>query len=108
MKRKKAEQIEELRTAYTDFADYLARIVMHPKTPAALKSALQAVIVNAMSNESGYNWADDEEGLRFLVPRFLEQMNEEYAFGVQHTIQQFISDSLPEALRQEIREGGAH
>ncbi len=105
MKRKKAEQIEELRTAYTDFADYLARIVMHPKTPAALKSALQAVIVNAMSNESGYNWSDDEEGLRFLVPRFLEQMNEEYAFGILHTLYGIINDTLPEALRREIRGG---
>jgi len=38
--------------------------------PPALKSALQAVIVNTMSNESGYDWSNDEVGLRFLVHAF--------------------------------------
>ena len=100
-----AEQSDELRPEYIDFGNYIARVITHPKTPPALKSALQAVIVNTMSNESGYDWSDDEEGLSFLVPRFLQRMDEEFAFGVQHTTLEFIRDGLPEALKQEIREG---
>jgi len=94
-------------TAYKDFADYLARVVTHPQTPSALKSALQAVIVNTMSNNTGYDWLKDEAGLRFLLPRFLFHMDEEFAGGIQHTICGFINDALLEALRQELREGSA-
>ncbi len=107
MKRKLAEQDEELRIADTDFGDYLARVIMHPRTPATLKSALQAVVVNIMSNETSYSWADDEAGLRFLVPRFLSHMDDDYATGIVHSTQEFIADSLPEALKHELREGGA-
>ncbi len=80
---------------------------MHPQTPPALKSALQAVIVNTMSNETAYQWADDEAGLSFLIPLFLSHMNDDYATGIVHSTKEFIADSLPEALRREIREGGA-
>ena len=58
---------------------------MHPRTPPALKSELQAVIVNTMSNESGYDWSNDEVGLRFLVHafRFTWTRNLRSAFGTQ-------------------------
>jgi len=72
---------------------------MHPRTPPALKSALQAVIVNTMSNESGYDWSNDEVGLRLLVPRFLFHMDEEFAFGIQHTTCALINGALPETLK---------
>jgi hypothetical protein len=52
MKSKKTKRDDKLTTADTDFGDYLARVVMHPQTPPALKSALQAVVVNIMSNET--------------------------------------------------------
>ena len=84
------------------FGAHVARVVAHPKTPPALKSALQAIIVNVVSNESGYEWADDEEGLRFLVPRYLYQMNEAYATGLIHALSELIADSLPAGLKQEI------
>jgi hypothetical protein len=107
MKRKKIERDEELRIADTDCGDYLARVIMHPRTPAALKSALQAVVVNVMSNETGYSWADDEAGLRFLVPRFLSHMADDYATAVVHTTNEMIADSLSGELRRELMEGGA-
>ena len=107
MKRKKIERDDKLRAADTDFGDYLVRVIMHPQTPAALKSALQAVVVNVMSNETGYSWADDEAGLRFLVPRFLSHMADDYATAVVHTTNEMIADSLSGELRRELMEGGA-
>jgi len=32
-------------------------------------------------------------------------MSEDYATGIVHSTQEFIADSLPETLRQELREG---
>jgi len=107
MKRKKIERDDKLRAADTDFGDYLVRVIMHPRTPAALKSALQAVVVNVMSNETGYSWADDEAGLRFLVPRFLSHMADDYATAVVHTTNEMIADSLSGELRRELMKGGA-
>ncbi len=107
MKRKKIERDDKLRAADTDCGDYLARVIMHPQTPATLKSALQAVVVNIMSNESGYSWADDEAGLRFLVPRFLEHMDDDYATGIIHATNEICADSLPGELKRELMEGGA-
>ena len=89
---------------FANFADYLARVVTHPQTPPTLKSALQAVVVNTMSNNSDYQWADDAEGLRFIVPRTLRQMDEGYASGIIHSTREFIADSLPEKLKGEISE----
>ena len=106
-RQKRCERAEELTTADTDFGDYLARVIMHPQTPAALKSALQAVIVNIMSNETSYSWADDEAGLRFLVPRFLSHMADDYATAVVHTTNEMIADSLSGELRRELMKGGA-
>ncbi len=51
---------------YADFAAHVARVVMHPQTPKALRSALQAIAVNIISNESGYEWCSDGAGLRFI------------------------------------------
>jgi hypothetical protein len=107
MKKMQAERDEELRIADTDFGDYLARVIMHPQTPAALKSALQAVIVNIMSNETAYQWADDEAGLRFLVPRFLSHMADDYATGIVHTTNELIAASLSGELKRELMEGSA-
>ena len=104
MKSKKTERDDKLMAADTDFGDYLARVIMHPQTPAALKSALQAVIVNIMSNESGYDWSDDEAGLRFLVPRFLSHMADDYATGIIHAMGELIADSLPGELKRELME----
>jgi len=92
---------------FANFADYLARVIMHPRTPAALKSVLQAVIVNIMSNETGYSWADDEAGLRFLVPRFLSHMADDYATGIIHATGEMIADSLSGELKRELMEGSA-
>jgi hypothetical protein len=70
----KQKKVEPNPSEFENFGDYLARVIMHPQTPATLKSALQAVVVNIMSNETGYSWADDEAGLSFLVPLFLSHM----------------------------------
>jgi hypothetical protein len=94
-------------SGFANFGDYLARVIMHPRTPAALKSALQAVVVNTMSNESGYSWADDEAGLRFLIPLFLSHMADDYATGIMHATGEMIAGSLPGELRRELMEGGA-
>ncbi len=101
----KQKKVEPDHAEFANFADYLARVVMHPRTPPALKSALQAVIVNTMSNETAYQWADDEAGLRFLIPLFLSHMNEDYATGIVHSTQEFIADSLPGELRRELGKG---
>jgi len=80
---------------------------MHPKTPGALKSALQAVVVNTMSNKTAYQWADDEAGLRFLIPLFLSHMNDDYATGIVHATNEMCADSLPGELKRELMERGA-
>jgi len=69
----KQKKVEPDSAGFENFGNYLARVVRHPQTPAALKSALQAVVVNTMSNNSDYQWADDAEGLRFIVPRTLPE-----------------------------------
>jgi len=92
---------------FANFADYLARVVTHPQTPPTLKSALQAVVVNTMSNETAYQWADDEAGLRFLIPLFLSHMNADYATGIVHATNEICADSLPGELKRELMEGGA-
>jgi len=92
---------------FANFADYLARVVMHRRTPPALKCALQAVIVNTMSNETAYQWADDEAGLRFLIPLFLSHMNDDYATGIVHATSEMCADGLPGELKQELMERGA-
>jgi hypothetical protein len=86
---------------------FMLQTTPRPASPAALKSALQAVVVNTMSNNSGYSWAEDEEGLRFLIPRFLSHMKDDYAWGIAHATEEVIADTLPEALKRELREGGA-
>jgi len=100
----KQKKVEPDHAEFANFADYLARVVMHPQTPPALKSALQAVVVNIMSNETSYQWADDEAGLRFLVPRFLSHMADDYATAVVHTTNEMIADSLPGELKRELME----
>ncbi len=89
--------------ALNDFADYIARVVTHPKTPKALTDALCMVIVNIISNESGYSWADDADGLRFMLPRMLFEMNESYANGIISTLHETVHSLLSEAIKHEIR-----
>jgi hypothetical protein len=70
---------------------------------------LQAIAINIISNESGYEWCSDAAGLRFIVARCLNEAGEDYARGIIHATQELIADSLPEALRQEFnaQRGGA-
>ncbi len=89
--------------ALNDFADYIARVVTHPQSPKALTDALCMVIVNIVSNESGYSWADDADGLRFMLPRLLFNMNEMYANGIIGTLHETVHSLLPEAVKLEIR-----
>lgn len=77
------------------FSNELARMVMHPQTPKKIKSALQAVIVNTISNTGGYAWHEDEEAISFLLPRYLHSMSESYALGIVHTLGEIIHDSIP-------------
>jgi hypothetical protein len=94
---------------YADFAAHVARVVTHPQTPKALRSALQAIAINIISNETGYEWCSDAAGLRFILSRCLNEAGEDYARGIIHATQELIADSLPEALRQEFnaQRGGA-
>jgi hypothetical protein len=103
----KKKRVEPDPSEFASFGDYLARVVMHPKTPGALKSALQAVVVNTMSNNTAYQWADDEAGLRFLIPLFLSHMNDDYATGIVHATNEMCADSLPGELKRELMERGA-
>jgi hypothetical protein len=81
----------------------LAHITMHPKTPQAIRSALQSLIVNIISNESGYQWIDDEEALVFLLPRYLNHMDESYAKGLIHAASEIIYDTCPAEVRRDAK-----
>lgn len=87
------------------FGQELSRTVAHPKTPRVVKSALEAVIVNTISNETSYQWIHDEEALAFLIPRFLLGMEEGYALGLIHALDAITRDVLPHEVREEIRKG---
>jgi hypothetical protein len=89
---------------YADFAAHVARVVTHPQTPKALRSALQAIAINIISNESGYQWCSDAAGLRFIVARSLDQMHDDYARGIIHATRELIADALPEHLRVSLRD----
>jgi hypothetical protein len=102
----KAVKKSEIRTweeAMNDAGRELAHITFHPKTPKAIKSALQALIVNIISNESGYNWISDEEALCFLLPRYFNHMDEEYARGLVHAATEIVHDTCPAEVEQDAR-----
>jgi len=82
-----------------DLTGMIADVMTDPRTPPAVRSAMQAAVVNVASNESGYEWAEDAEALRFLLPRFFYFMPEGYANGLLHALSEFAA-----AAR---REGGA-
>lgn len=81
----------------------LAYITMHPQTPQAVKSALQSLIVNIISNSSNYAWCNDEEALAFLLPRYLNHMNEDYARGLIHAAQEIAYDICPKEVERDAR-----
>jgi hypothetical protein len=92
-----------------NFTNWLARAVTHPDTPESVRDALSSIIVNTISNESGYSWVDDAEGLAFLLPRYLFHMNEQYAKGIMHAVGELIDSGLPPNVRAAIggKFGGA-
>ncbi len=86
------------------FGDWIARLITHEDVPDTLRNALSMMVVNTISNQSGYDWSDDLEGLRFMLPRLLFQMNEEYARAVIQTTDELVLMLLPEKLRREFQE----
>jgi hypothetical protein len=96
-------EIQTWEEATNEAGRKLAHITMHPKTPKAIKSALQSLIVNIISNESGYEWIADEEALTFLLPRYLNHMDEEYARGIIHAAFEMADDACPKEVEQDAR-----
>jgi hypothetical protein len=90
--------------ALVNFGDWIARLITHPDVPDEISNAVGMVVVNIISNHSGYHWSSDAEGLRFMLPRLLFHMNEEYAEGCIHTLSEMILSSLPEELRREFQD----
>ena len=93
------ESPDEQLTAYTD---WIARAVMHPDTPEVISDGLQSIIVNIASNESGYDWSNDEEGLRFMLPRLLFYMNDEYAKGLLQSMGELIDSTVSREVRDQL------
>ena len=85
-----------------NYTDWIARATMHPGTPAVVKHALQSIIVSIVSNESGYSWDDDEEGLRFLLPRYLFHMHDQYALAILPGVGELIDSAIPRDVRDKI------
>lgn len=85
---------------------YFALVAAHPYTPASLREGLLNVFVNILANASGYNWSNDEEGLRFMLPRLFFHTNDEYATGIIHALDHMIDGALPRDLRDELKERG--
>jgi hypothetical protein len=96
-------QAQTWEEAMNEAGSELAHITMHPQTPPAIKSALQSLIVNIISNASDYDWVNDEEALAFLLPRYLNHMNEAYTRGLVHAATEIISDTCPEEVKQDAR-----
>jgi hypothetical protein len=111
LKQQPATEVQSPDRQLTNYTDWIARGLKHPKINPAVKDALQSIVVSIVANHSGYIWDDDEEGLRFMLPRLLFHMNEEYAEGILHSLGELISSGLPEAARNQIgslftQEGG--
>ena len=71
----------------------LAHITFHPQTPETITAALQALIVNTISNESGYAWINDIDALCFLLPRYLNHIPAQYARGIIHAALEMAYDA---------------
>jgi hypothetical protein len=97
-----ASEAETPDIALTNYTAWIARGLTHPKMKPAIKDALQSIIVNVITNQSGYVWDDDVEGLRFMLPRLLFHMNDDYAQGALHALGELIDAGLPEQARREI------
>jgi hypothetical protein len=111
LKPQPATEVESPDRQLTNYTDWIARGLKHPKMNPAVKDALQSIICNIVANHSGYVWDDDEEGLRFMLPRLLFHMHEEYGEGILHSLGELIRSGLPEAARNQIgspftQEGG--
>jgi hypothetical protein len=68
-KQQPAAEAESPERQLTNYTAWIARGLTHPKMRAAVKDALQSIIINVVANQSGYVWDDDEEGLHFMLPR---------------------------------------
>jgi hypothetical protein len=106
-----ATEVQSPDRQLTNYTDWIARGLKHPKMNPAVKDGLQSIIVNILSNHSGYVWDNDDEGLRFMLPRLLVHMNEQYAEGILHSLGELVDSGLPEAARKQIgspftQEGG--
>ena len=93
---------EDERTRAEAVAAYIACIVTDPRTPRAAQVVINGILINCIANVSSYDWTADAEGLRFMLPRLLENMNEMFADGVTESLQQAIEDLLPGDLQGEL------
>lgn len=84
------------------FTDWLTRAMTHPDTPETLRTSLGMIVGNIFTNESGYDWTSDEEGLRFMLPRLLFHMSDDYALGLIHTTGELVNAALPREVHKQI------
>lgn len=87
------------------FAEYVARVLGHPKTPRMVRNALLTVLISDISNNSEYAWHEDREGLLFMLPRLLSGMNNSYSEGITDATVSVVKELLPKAIRDEINLG---
>jgi hypothetical protein len=86
-------------TKEEQFAEYIARVVGHPKTPRMVKNLIDSVLIVDLSNNSGYDWTDDPEAVRFMLPRLLGHLNEMYSSGLMDVTFTVIKELLPKAVK---------
>ena len=84
------------------FAHYVSLIITDKRTPRAVVNVLAGIIISDISNNSGYAWHVDEEGLRFMLPRLLSNMNEMYAEGLITAALTAAEELMPTKLRDEL------
>ena len=77
------------------FAEYIARVMEHPKTPRTARDVIFAILITDLSNNSGYGWEEDPEGLRFMLPRLLSHLNRLYSDGLTDATFSAIQELLP-------------
>jgi hypothetical protein len=77
----------------------------NPKTPRTIRDMIVTVLVDDISNNSGYDWMTDREGLNFMLPRLLNGLNEHYKDGITDAMVSVIEDLLPAEVKRDAKLG---
>jgi hypothetical protein len=89
------------------FTDFIISLVSNRKTPRAVRNAIAVIVIDELANTGGYAWHEDEEGLRFMLPRILSNMNEMYASGIISATVSVLGELVPADVKARVLQGGA-